>query len=119
MEKSILKSIKKLLGIAPDYTEFDVDIIMHINSVFSILHQLGFGDKAFVIEDDTAEWDDVVEEKNLEMIKSYMYAKVRMQFDPPTSTAVAEAMKRMIDEYEFRINSEVDYGKEDQSEIII
>lgn len=106
MSDSILTSIKKLLGIAEDYIHFDADIIMHINSVFMILSQLGVGsEKGFVISDAGAVWSDFLPEgANLEAVKSYMYQKVKLLFDPPSSSAVLDAMKRSVDEFEWRLN---------------
>lgn len=103
--ESILTSIKKLLGIAEDYTHFDNDIIMHINSVFLILTQLGVGPpEGFVIQDATALWTDfVADDKNLELIKSYTYLKVKTMFDPPLSSAVLDSTNQLIKEYEWRI----------------
>lgn len=103
--ESILTSIKKLLGIAEDYTHFDNDIIMHINSVFLILTQLGVGPpEGFVIQDATALWTDFVsDDKNLELIKSYTYLKVKIMFDPPLSSAVLDSTNQLIKEYEWRI----------------
>lgn len=104
---SILTSIKKLLGIAEEYTHFDADLIVHINSVLSVMSQLGVGpDTGFSISDDNAVWSDFVPEaKNLELIKSYVYLKVRLLFDPPTSSAVLASMERQISELEWRINT--------------
>lgn len=103
--ESILTSIKKLLGIAEDYTHFDNDIIMYINSVFLILTQLGVGPpEGFVIQDATALWTDfVADDKNLELIKSYTYLKVKIMFDPPLSSAVLDSTNQLIKEYEWRI----------------
>lgn len=102
---SILISIKKLLGITEEYTHFDADLIMHINSVFSILTQLGVGSSAgFSIYDEYAKWTDFLDEDpRLEMVKTYMHLKVKLMFDPPDRTAVADAVKRQIDELEFRL----------------
>ena len=109
---SILTSVKKLLGIAEDYEQFDTDIIIHINSALAILTQLGVGPvEGFVIENKNALWTDFVYGTNtLEPIKSYVYLKVRMMFDPPTSSSVMEAMNRAISELEWRINVTVDPG---------
>ena len=106
MNDSILTSIKKLLGITEEYEHFDQDIIIHINSVFMILNQLGVGSSnGFSITDKTAVWSDFIsEEANLESVKSYIYLKVRLLFDPPTTSAVMESMNRMISELEFRLN---------------
>ena len=103
--ESILTSIKKLLGITEDYTHFDKDIIMHINSVFLNLNQIGVGpEEGFLIEDKSAEWADFIEDSVLlQAVKSYMYLKVRLLFDPPLSSAVIESSNRMIAEYEWRL----------------
>ena len=110
--ESILTSIKKMLGISEDYTQFDEDIVRHINSVFLTLTQLGVGpETGFVIEDDTSTWADFVPEVNaaqLHAIKSYIYMKVKLMFDPPLSSAVIEAMNRQIAEFEWRLNVAVD-----------
>lgn len=109
---SILTSVKKLLGIDDSYTHFDVDIIMHINSVFMILNQMGVGPTTtFTISDKYAVWSDFISDTNpkIEMVKSYMYMKVRLLFDPPTSSAVMEAMNRSIAEFEWRLHNEVDF----------
>ena len=110
MDSSILTSIKKLLGIAEEDTSFDQDIIMHINTVFAILAQLGVGPaNGFSIEDDGAIWDDCLgNATSLELVKSYIYMKVRSMFDPPTSSILADAMNKNISELEWRINATVD-----------
>lgn len=112
MSESILISIKKMLGLAPDYTAFDTDIIIHINSVFTILNQLGVCDSNyFSISDDTALWSDFLGDSDtLELVKSYMYLKVRLIFDPPQSGVLHEAMERQIKEFEWRLNVLVDEG---------
>ena len=108
--ESILTSIKKLLGIEEEYTQFDNDLIMHINSVFLNLTQLGVGPaEGFLIEDDTATWEDFIGDSNqLQAVKSYMYLKVKLLFDPPLSSSVIESMNRMIAELEWRLNVAVD-----------
>ena len=108
--ESILTSIKKLLGIDEEYTQFDDDIIMHINSVFLNLTQLGVGpSEGFLIEDDTATWEDFIGDSNqLQAVKSYMYLKVKLLFDPPLSSSVIESMNRMIAELEWRLNVSVE-----------
>lgn len=108
---SILTSIKKLLGIEEDYTHFDNDIIMHINSVLFILRQAGIGpDKAFAIKDKTATWTEFISEdfEEFEAVKTYVYMKVRLIFDPPLSSAVMESLKELCREYEWRLNVEAD-----------
>lgn len=103
--ESILTSIKKLLGIAEDYTQFDVDLIIHINTVLSILGQIGVGDESrYSIVDKSTTWDTLIGyESKLDMVKSYVYLKVKILFDPPQSSAVMEAINRTISELEWRI----------------
>lgn len=103
---SILTSIKKMLGVTEEYEIFDSDIIIHINSVFTILTQLGIGPQdGFAITDKNACWSDFVEDDNkLNDIKSYMYLKVKLLFDPSQSSIVNESMKYMISELEWRLN---------------
>lgn len=112
---SILNDIKKMLGIASDYTNFDTDIIIDINSVFMILNQLGVGPKdGFKITGADETWSDYVsDEDNLEAIKSYIHLKVKVMFDPPLNSTVMEAHKQMISEYEWRLNVQSEGGKTD------
>ena len=106
MDESILTSIKKLLGIPEDYEHFDQDIIIHINSVFMILNQLGVGPtEEFTITDKTAVWSDFISDnKKFESVKTYMYMKVRLLFDPPLSSAVMDCINKVISEMEWRLN---------------
>lgn len=108
--ESILTSIKKLLGIDEEYTQFDNDIIMHINTVFLNLTQLGVGpEEGFLIEDDSATWDDFIGDSNqLQAVKTYVYLKVKLLFDPPLSSSVIESINRIISELEWRLNVAVD-----------
>lgn len=108
---SILTSVKKALGIEKEYKHFDVDIIMHINSVFSILTQLGVGpSEGFRIEDEKSEWKTFIKDQNeLNMVKSYMYLKVRLLFDSQSlSSSAMESAKQMITEFEWRLNAAAD-----------
>lgn len=108
--ESILTSIKKLLGISEDYTQFDSDLIMHINTVFLNLTQLGVGpEEGFSIQNENDAWSDFIDDNaQLQAVKSYMYLKVKLLFDPPLSSSVIESMNRMIAELEFRLNVAVD-----------
>ena len=108
--ESILTHIKKLLGITEEYTHFDVDIITHINAAFMVLTDLGVGpEEGFMIADESAVWDDFVEdETRLGAIRSYVYMKVKLMFDPPSSSAVIESMNRIISEFEWRIQVAAD-----------
>lgn len=106
MMDSILTSVKKLLGVGEEYTHFDADIIMHINSVIFILTQIGIGpDEGFAITSKDQTWDDFLQGRiNIESIKSYVYLKVRLLFDPPSNSFLVEAIERQISEYEWRLN---------------
>ena len=110
--RSILNTIKKALGLDPSYDVFDTDIVMHINSTFATLNQLGVGpEEGFSIEDDNATWQDflgLVETNKLLSVKSYMYLKVRLLFDPPTTSFAIDAMKKNAEEYEWRLNVQTD-----------
>lgn len=105
--ESILTSIKKMLGIAEDYKQFDADIIMHINSVFTTLTQLGVGPSTgFYIEDSIAEWFDFIPDlTKMQAVKQYVYMKVRIVFDPASlASATLAAYERQIQELEWRLN---------------
>lgn len=106
MEESILKSTKKILGLEDEYTPFDLDIITHINAAFSLLNQLGVGqEEGFYIEDSTAEWSEfLVPQNQLHLVKTYIYLKVRVLFDPPGTSFLLEAANNQIKEYEWRLN---------------
>lgn len=103
---SILSSVKKLIGITEDYEQFDTDIIIHINSVFSILTQLGVGPKnGFFISDKSAIWSDYLSDSiKLEMVKTYIYLKVRLLFDPPQNSSVTASIEKTISELEWRLS---------------
>lgn len=107
---SILNSTKLALGILPEYTAFDDTIILHINSVFSILQQMGVGpDDGFSISDATTEWNAYISDSaQLNMVQTYMNKKVGLMFDPPLSSAVMESQKNIISELEWRLNVAVD-----------
>lgn len=110
MNSSILTSVKKTLGIEENYTDFDLDIIIAINSAFNVLTQIGAGPKdGFQIEDSSASWGDFTKNnKRLNMVKTYINAKVRLIFDPPQMTSVIECLKETCREMESRISYEVD-----------
>jgi hypothetical protein len=125
---SILTSVKKVVGIAESDTSFDTDIVMHTNTVFSVLTQLGVGPTAgFMIEDAGPTWDDFLgvrqtgqlqadgsviytdqqltsADKLLNMVKTYVYLRVRLIFDPPQTSFVIESLNKQIEELEVRIN---------------
>jgi|SRR5881394_1807824 len=108
MDQSILNSTKKILGIGPTDTSFDLDVLTHINSAFSNLTQLGIGPvEGFFIEDDRTEWEDygIDEPQILHQLKTCIYLRVRMLFDPPPTSYLLQAMDRQILEAEWRLNT--------------
>ena len=120
MDESILTSIKKMLGIAADYTHFDSDIIVCINSVLSILTQLGVGPKTgFSIHDNTTTWGAFLgRDGRLEMVKTYVHLRVKILFDPPQNASLASLLNEEAKEYEWRIviaadQTELDLGPEE------
>lgn len=106
MIDSILNSTKKILGIADDYTVFDHDILVHINSVFATLNELGVGPvDGFMISDDTALWSDyILGDAKLNAVQSYMFLRVRLLFDPPTTSYLINSMSEQAKELEWRLN---------------
>lgn len=107
MEDSILKSTKKILGLADVYAAFDLDVITHINTAFSTLYQLGIGPTTgFAIEDDTAVWADFIsgDISIVSACKTYVYLRTRLLFDPPTTSFALASMKEQLQEYEFRLS---------------
>lgn len=114
-EKSILQSIKKMLGISKEDTHFDTDIIIHINSYFMVLNQLGVGPpNGFTITDGSSEWSQFLgDSKKLESAKTFIYLNVKLVFDPPSSTAVIESMKEQIKEYAWRLQVAADPEEEE------
>lgn len=105
--QSILASIKKLLGPGSEHTYFDADLIMHINSVFMVLTQLGLGPpEGFTISDDSAAWSDFIPEdsKHFEAVRTYVYLQTKLVFDPPASSAVLASIERKSSELEWRLN---------------
>lgn len=115
MNESILTTIKKLLGLSSDYTEFDTDIKIHINSVFAILQQLGVGpENGFRITGATETWANFISnETAIDDVISYMYLKVRLMFDPPVNSSILKANEELIKELEWRLNVAVDNGIDD------
>ena len=103
---SILTSTKKMVGVPKEHKEFDLDIVMHINSVFSTLHQIGLGHAdGFIVDDEKARWSVFLGgRRDVEFVKSYMYTKVRLLFDPPTTSFAIESLNKTALEYEWRIN---------------
>jgi hypothetical protein len=104
--ESILDSTKKALGIAPDYDVFDVDILMHINTVFTVLSQLGIGpEDGFLVEDAEAVWEDFLGTgKQLNSVRTYVFLRVKILFDPPGNSFVMNALNEQIRELEWRLS---------------
>jgi len=115
---SILLSIKRLLGVSEDCEHFDDEIIMHINSVLVILNQLGVGPPGgFIVTDTRQTWSMFVPNRtDIEFIKTYVFMKVKLIFDPPQSSSAIESMNRVISELEWRINVAVDPGETTEGE---
>lgn len=113
MDESILTSVKKLLGLTEDYTAFDQQLIMHINTVMLTLKQLGVCDKVYIVKDKSDTWSEFLSsDKDFEAVKTYVYMKVRTLFDPPTTSVVADSMNRTIAELEWRLNAEAETERE-------
>lgn len=116
MEESILLTIRKMLGglivETGDEGPFDMDLIIHINTTLQTLNQLGVGKEDFEIIDEEQTWNQFLGRsfKNLNMVKTYVYLKVKSYFDPPSSGTLMEAMKEQIAELEWRLNTKVDRG---------
>jgi hypothetical protein len=106
VSNSILQSTKKVLGIEASYTAFDPDILMHINSAFSTLDQLGVGPEGgFEIFDESATWSDFIgDDPRLNSVKTYVYLKVRLAFDPPGTSYLINALEKQATELEWRLN---------------
>lgn len=118
---SILTSIKQMLGLTETYQPFDAEITMHINSAFVVLSQLGVGPKKpFFIRGAEETWNDFfgTDYQKIEMVKSYMYLKVRLLYDPPSTGVLHEAMERQISEFEWRLNVQAETPEDGESDII-
>lgn len=104
MNESVLNGIKKMLGVIPECKSFDVDILLNINSVLMILAQMGVVNSGTSISDEKTTWDDILDNpEEIEGIKSYLYLKVKLLFDPPTNTGAVTAIENMIREFEYRL----------------
>lgn len=111
MTTSILNDVKHNLGLLPEDTAFDSDVITHVNTAISTLTQLGVGPvEGFAISGPDELWSDFVDDVRLNSVKSYIFLKVKLMFDPPGTGFVLQSIERQIQELEFRINVVVDYG---------
>jgi hypothetical protein len=108
MEPSILKSTKKILGISPDDDSFDLDVITHINSEFSVLHDLGVGPEAgFVIEDEYVNWETYLSDDPIKLskVKTCVWLRARLLFDPPLQSFLIAVIQEQLREAEWRLNT--------------
>jgi len=106
VEQRILISVKKVLGLPEADTSFDVDITMHINTVLATLTQVGIGPaEGFMIEGAADTWDAFIgNDKRLNAVRTYVYLRVRLLFDPPQTSFVIDSMQKQIQEFEWRLN---------------
>lgn len=113
MEGSILTTVKKALGLDEAYTAFDLDITLYINSVLSILNQIGVGPvNGFQIEDKSVTWDELLgSDPRLNNVKAYVILKVRMIFDPPATSFAIAAIENNAKELEYRIYTSAEVEK--------
>lgn len=108
---SILDSVKKMLGYEPEYTEFDQEILMHINAAMFTLRQLGVGPQdGYTVSSSDQTYADFLGEgaKTIPQVRTYLYYKVKLAWDPPQSASVLEVLKTEIAEAEWRLNVQVD-----------
>lgn len=119
MDNSILNTIKKMLGIEPDYTAFDTDISAHINTALMILNQLGVGrSEGVVVAGPDTTWDALfLGRTDLAMVKSYIYHRVRLAFDPPQNSFVTAAIEKQITEFEWRVNVQAESTEPDPAPV--
>ncbi len=110
MTDSILTSVKHVLGLTEEYTAFDIDVIMHINSALATLFELGIGpETGFQIEDADATWTEFLgATPTLNSVKTYVYLRVRLLFDPPATSYHLSSMKEQIDELQWRLTAHHD-----------
>lgn len=111
--ESILVTIKKMLGLGEDYTPFDTDIIVHINSAFMTLTQLGIGpEEGFQITDANNTWGDFISDNEMiGAVTNYTYLTVRTLFDPPSNSFVMDAMQKQIEQLGWRLNVQAESKK--------
>ena len=107
MSESILLSTKKALGISEDYTAFDPDVIMHLNAALAVLNQLGVGPtEGFAIFDESPTWEDLLgDDPRYNSVKTYIFLRVRILFDPPTTSYLISALNDQLREYEWRLST--------------
>lgn len=104
MEESILNSVKLSMGLPTDYPHFDQSILLYLNTVLTIVNQLGAGESGFIVKSEKERWSDFIDEESLEPVKTYVCLKVRSLFDPPANSTVLGSMEKALTEMEFRIS---------------
>lgn len=119
VDDSILLSIKKMLGMEPEFTQFDPDIILHINTIIQVLYQIGLDiPEGFVVVDQNNLWTDYIQNpryvKITSLIKQYIFMRVRMIFDPPSSQTLSTAIQESINEMQWRISQWIDYYEQNE-----
>lgn len=120
MDEKILTDVKSQLNIPSDTTAFDLDIITAINSAFMVLHQLGLGPtEPFAIQDDTAVWVDFMTDiAKYNGVKMYVFQKVRLSFDPPTTAHLLSSLKEQVEELEYRLRDLYAYNNPPVEEVV-
>ncbi len=111
MKDSILHDCKKMLGIEDDYKAFDSELFLHINSIFVILNQLGVGPPSgFLVEDEDAKWEHFLGDsrRDLNLVKSYVFIRLRLMFDPPANSFLVNSLTEQAKEFEWRLNVQVE-----------
>lgn len=121
MDEKILTDVKSQLNIQSDTTAFDLDLITGINTAFMVLHQLGLGPTdPFAIEDDSAVWGDFMTDiAKYNGVKTYVYQKVRLSFDPPTTAHLLSALKEQVEELEYRLRDLYSYNNRPPEEEVL
>lgn len=119
IDDSILLSIKKMLGMEPEFTQFDPDIILHINTIIQVLYQIGLDiPDGFTVVDQNSLWTDYIKDprytKITSLIKQYIFMRVRMIFDPPSSATLATSIQESINEMQWRISQWIDYYEQNE-----
>lgn len=123
VDDSILLSIKKMLGMEPEFTQFDPDIILHINTIIQVLYQIGLDiPEGFVVVDQNNLWTDYIQNprysKITSLIKQYIFMRVRMIFDPPSSQTLSTTIQESINEIQWRISQWIDYYEQNEPDEI-
>lgn len=110
MDESILNTIKKMIGLDESYDAFDTDIIIHINSALMVLEQIGVAIDSFLVSGEAETWDQAIPDvTRLEAVKTYVYARVKLAFDPPANATLVKTLEDLRDELEWRLNVKAEH----------